>query len=102
MCWIREGQGFISYGGGGGEGDESPLYLAVGDLDRRGSDIKLWMPHVYFEFPPTKPNCSACITPQAKLFSLQLSNSDEHCHFQSNRRGHTTHAYLFSSDHTKF
>ena len=99
MCWIREGQGFISYGG---EGDEMPLYLAVGDLDRRGSDIKLWMPHVYFEFPPTKPNCSACITPQAKLFSLQLSNSDEHYHFQSNRRGHTTHAYLFSSDHTKF
>ena len=78
-----------------------PLYLAVGDLDRRGSDIKLWMPHVYFEFPPTKPNCSACITPQAKLFSLQLSNSHEHYHFQSNRRGHTTHAYLFPSDHTK-
>ena len=69
-------------GGGGGGGDEMPLYLAVGDLD-------------------TKPNCSACITPQAKLFSLQLSNSHEHYHFQSNRRGHTTHAYLFPSDHTK-
>ena len=49
---IQEGGG----GGGGERGDEMPLYLAVGDLDRRCSDIKLWMPHVYIEFPPTKPN----------------------------------------------
>ena len=38
----------------------------------------LWTPHVYFESPPAKAKLfTACISPKAKLFSLQLNNQSK-------------------------
>ena len=51
-------------------------------------ELTLWTSRIYFELPPTKPNCLrvhqpssqivyACISPQVKLFSLQLENQSK-------------------------